>query len=485
MTGDTFPRAFTDRMQKMLRNESEAFFASYECPAYKALRLNPLKITDTQAFCEELALGEAVPWEELGHYYEEDAFAAGKHPYHEAGVYYIQEPSAMAPAAYLDVREGERILDLCAAPGGKSTQIAGLMGGSGLLVANEINPSRAKILSENIERFGVINAIVTNETPDRLAARFPGYFDRILVDAPCSGEGMFRKNQEAVNEWSAENVAMCANRQDEILAQADLMLRPGGRLVYSTCTFAPEEDEGTIGRFLQKHPYYRVVQVPLYKGMENGGRSDCLAFLGIEPAEGLSETIRLWPHKVKGEGHFVAVLIKGEETDGKAAERAAGRLQSSLSEQEIRPFLDFQKKHLKTGYTRENSVFLRFGDSLYRLMPEAPCLDGLKVLRPGLHLGTFLKNRFEPAHALAHAIRMTDAVNIVSYPAGSRKIREYLNGQTCRIDEETDSKEGKIDMQNPDAPWTLFCADGFALGWCKHTSGVLKNHYPKGLRIPI
>lgn len=485
MTGDTFPRAFTDRMQKMLRNESEAFFASYERPAYKALRLNPLKIDDARSFCEELPVGGSVPWEELGHYYEEDAFAAGKHPYHEAGVYYIQEPSAMAPAAYLDVREGERILDLCAAPGGKSTQIAGLMGGSGLLVANEINPSRAKILSENIERFGVINAIVTNETPDRLAARFPGYFDRILVDAPCSGEGMFRKNQEAVNEWSPDNVAMCGVRQDEILAQADLMLRPGGRLVYSTCTFAVEEDEGTIGRFLQKHPYYRVVQVPLYKGMENGGRSDCLAFLGIEPAEGLSETIRLWPHKVKGEGHFVAVLIKGEETDGKAAERAAGRLQSSLFEQEIRPFLDFQKKHLKTGYTRENSVFLRFGDSLYRLMPEAPCLDGLKVLRPGLHLGTFLKNRFEPAHALAHAIRMTDAVNIVSYPPQSRKIREFLNGQTCRIGGENDAENGVIRISDKDAPWTLFGVGAYPLGWCKHTSGVLKNHYPKGLRIPI
>ena len=255
-----------------------------------------------------------VPWAENGYYYEAED-CPGKHPYHDAGVYYIQEPSAMVPAELLGAQPGERVLDLCAAPGGKSTQIAAGMRGKGILFCNEINPARAKVLSENIERMGICNACVLNETPERLAECFPEYFDRILVDAPCSGEGMFRKNDAACEEWSPENVTMCADRQDGILDCAARMLRSGGRLVYSTCTFAPEENEGSISRFVHRHEEFEIVNISSMEKARRGlAGCDGSAEYVKEPVSGLDGTLRLWPHRIKGEGHYVAVLKKSKES---------------------------------------------------------------------------------------------------------------------------------------------------------------------------
>ena len=267
----SLPEAFLSRMQQLLpeKSEYESFIQSYDKDHYQALRINPLKGDAGTLFAHLGCTLTPVPWCSTGFYYPQELHP-GKSPYHEAGAYYIQEPSAMAPAAYLDAQPGEKILDLCAAPGGKSTQIAGAMRGQGLLISNEIHPARARILSENIERMGISNAIVTNMAPAELSAHFPLFFDRIMVDAPCSGEGMFRKNDEAISQWSPENVALCAQRQQEILEQADLMLRIGGRMVYSTCTFSPEEDEQCILQFLDTHPLYRLIQVPLYDGMQHG-----------------------------------------------------------------------------------------------------------------------------------------------------------------------------------------------------------------------
>ena len=295
------PQDFTNRMEQMLGEEYEAFLASYDLPKYQALRINPLKGDKEQFLTRAPFKLEQIAWAEYGFYYgNEDT--PGKHPYHEAGVYYIQEPSAMAPVTYLEAKPKERILDLCAAPGGKSTQIASYMNGEGLLICNEIHPARAKILSENVERMGIKNAVVTNETPQHLAEIFENYFDRILVDAPCSGEGMFRKNEEACTEWSLENVQICADRQDEILDCAVSMLKPGGRIVFSTCTFAPAENEGSIARLLERHKDMSVKEVPLYEGMSRGvaawsETSDEKIKHQIE------NTIRLWPHKLHGEGH--------------------------------------------------------------------------------------------------------------------------------------------------------------------------------------
>ena len=289
------PEGFLQRMETQLGEEYPDYLGSLERPRAVALRFNPLKgEMPSLPF-----VGEPVPWENQGYYYAPDA-RPGLHPYHEAGVYYLQEASAMSAVALLDPQPGERVCDLCAAPGGKTTQIAGRMLGEGFLLCNEINPKRAKILSRNIERMAVANSLVTNEHPARLAEKYPGFFDRVLIDAPCSGEGMFRKEEAAVTDWSEETVAMCARRQAEILHSGAMLLKPGGRLVYSTCTFAPEENELCIETFLQSHPEFswEAVDAPWFTPVGTGA-------------------FRLWPHKLLGEGHFVAVLRKkaGEETE--------------------------------------------------------------------------------------------------------------------------------------------------------------------------
>ncbi|MFT3982426.1 MAG: RsmF rRNA methyltransferase first C-terminal domain-containing protein [Lachnospiraceae bacterium] len=456
------PEQFQDRMKELLGEEYAFFLKSYENKQYKALRLNPLKTDRAQFLVGDCAPLRPVPWEENGFYYDE-GLKPGRHSYHEAGVYYIQEPSAMAPAGYLEARPGERVLDLCAAPGGKSTQLAGAMRGEGLLICNEIHPARAKILSENIERFGVRGALVTNETPQALAGVFSDYFHKILVDAPCSGEGMFRKNEEAFSEWSIENIRLCADRQDEILDCAAQMLRPGGRLVYSTCTFAPEENEGSIGRFLRRHPEYRVLPVKKTGGMSDG--MPVWAFREEEIIASLKNTIRLWPHHLEGEGHFIAVLEKAGSVPEDFRGYSRYGFEKGIMEQEMQDYLLFQKQYLNK---RMDGTFYKFGDQLY-LAPEGlPSLHKLKVLRPGLHLGTLLKNRFEPSHALALSLKPTEAVYTTALSSKDPDVYRYLSGQTL-------SREGE-------KGWYLVTVDGYSLGWGKLTGGILKNHYPKGLR---
>ncbi len=445
------PAEFLDRMEKMLGHEYQAFLNSYDIEKYQALRWNGLR-KNKEVFVEKNLFGlQPVLWEEDGFYYEKGS-RPGKHPYHEAGVYYIQEPSAMAPVHYLEPKSGEIILDLCAAPGGKSTQIAAKMKGRGILVTNEIHPQRAKILSENIERMGISNAIVLNETPQRLAERFVGVFDKILVDAPCSGEGMFRKNDDATNEWSVQNVALCAERQDMILDCAAKMLKKGGRIVFSTCTFSKEENEGSIQRFLERNDEFYV---------------NCKdAFAGMEVNE---YGIRLWPHKVKGEGHFLSVLQSKGEIE--KAEGVCYNVQKGQKITNYKEFLTFceelhllqvEKVNLKEG------TYITFGEQLYLLPKDAPNLDKLKVLRPGLHVATMKKGRVEPAHALSHILEEDDIRNTLSYSYDDLQIRQYLNGQTLQAE----------DVKG----WCLICVDGYGLGWGKATGGILKNHYPKGLR---
>lgn len=481
------PQKFESRMQDMLKEAYPAFLRSYDMEKYQSLRINPLKgekdtFMTLVPFFEEKDSVEQVPWEQNGIYYSAD-MQPGKHPFHEAGVYYIQEPSAMAPAAYLKAEPGERILDLCAAPGGKTTQIASYMQGEGLLVCNEIHPQRAKILSENVERMGIKNALVTNETPQKLAEVFDCFFDRVLVDAPCSGEGMFRKNEDAQVEWSPENVQLCADRQDEILDCADSMLKPGGRLVYSTCTFAPAENEGSIARFLQRHPAYEIEEVPLVGGMEHGvpqwGDGNPL----------LSRTIRLWPHKCKGEGHFLAVLHKkGEAGDsyegfskygfeygafpkkeGNGKEKKGKEKGKSPKTDVVKSVLDFQEENLNIDlFSLKNQGLLAFGDQIYLLPEGMPSLHGLKVLRPGLHLGTLKKERFEPSHALALFLKPQQAKRVMNLSAKEPQAAAFIQGQTLNYEGEKG--------------WYLVTVDGYSLGWGKLAGQVMKNHYPKGLR---
>ena len=451
------PIDFVNRMKEMLGEEYPAFEAGYEKPGFHALRFNPLK-GEKAEFLEKARFTMCpVPWEENGYYYETED-APGKHPFHEAGVYYIQEPSAMAPVPFLEVKPGERVLDLCAAPGGKSTQIAAALRGEGLLVCNEIHPARAKILSENVERMGIRNAIVTNETPEKLAEVFAGYFDKILVDAPCSGEGMFRKKEEASQQWSLENVTLCGERQDGILDCADRMLRPGGRLVYSTCTFAPAENEGSISRFLHRHKEYTIIPVEKPETFAPGRAKWCDC-----ETEGIEHTMRIWPHLTDGEGHYLAVLYKAGETDGEV--RSLYGLEKSVNAKELTEYKEFAKECLKVEL---KGVYIKYGDQLYLGPEKMPSLYRLKVLRPGLHLGTMKKNRFEPSHALALALQPQDVAYSYDLSLEDGSALRYLGGQTFHIE------QGK--------GWHLITASGYSMGWGKAAGGIMKNHYPKGLR---
>jgi NOL1/NOP2/sun family putative RNA methylase len=308
------PIDFVNRMKTMLGVQYDSFIESYSKESYKSLRINPLKGDLCKLINSTNWDLNSIPWCANGYYYD-PATQPGKHPLHEAGAYYIQEASAMLPAVLLNVKPGDKVLDLCAAPGGKSTQIALAMNNQGLLVSNEIIPNRAKILSENIERMGIRNAIVTNADSETLANKFPVFFNKIMVDAPCSGEGMFRKNPEACNEWSLENVNICANRQLEILENAAKMLAPGGRMVYSTCTFSPEENEGTIYRFLKNHPEFSLVDSEINIDGFDNGHFEYLKDADLTFKSEIEKCIRLWPHKIDGEGHFAAMLEKKSDNE--------------------------------------------------------------------------------------------------------------------------------------------------------------------------
>ena len=426
------PELFLNRMKAQLGEEYQAYLQSLERPRAVALRFNPLK-----GDAPELSfVGNNVPWEPNGYYYD-PATRPGLHPYHEAGVYYLQEASAMSAVVLLDPQPGERICDLCAAPGGKTSQIAGRMMGEGFLLCNEYSPKRAKILSRNMERMGVANALVTNENTEKLAKRFVNFFDRVLIDAPCSGEGMFRKEEAAVTDWSQEAVEMCARRQAEILHNGAQLVRPGGRLVYSTCTFAPEENEQAIAEFLQQHPEFSLEQVdaPWFTPAGKG-------------------QFRLWPHKLLGEGHFAAVLRKNgdEEADGSGCQ----------GEKLPKEWVSFAKE---LNIKLPEGKAISFGQSLYWAPTDMPELKGLKVERPGLELGVVKKDRFEPSHALA--LWLKTCANVEKFTADSAEIDKYLHGDVVNS-----TKKG----------WCLVTVDGFSLGWGKGDGRVLKNHYPKGLR---
>jgi len=449
------PVDFEEQMNDLLGDEYGSFRKSYEEPYYSALRRNKRKINedDLSVILANDLKKARIDWESAGYYTDcLNIDKPGKSPFHEAGLYYIQEPSAMLPVTMLDVDDsGMKVLDLCAAPGGKTTQIADRMCGKGLLIANEIIGSRAKILSENIERMCVSNAIVISSDPRDLTDRFDCYFDRILVDAPCSGEGMFRKHPEAIEEWSRDNVRICADRQSWVMDCAAQMLKPGGRMVYSTCTFNRKEDEESVINFLNRHEDFILI-------------GDCH---------------RIFPHRDRGEGHFAAVFEKKNMGDGLAKKKY--KTEKSARTEQVLSFFEFAqssltdagKLHLlgsKEADKKIQGMFLVFGNELYLAPYDTPSLKGLKVMRPGLHLGTLLKNRFEPSHALALFLNKDDVRSCFELIEGRNldEVYKYLHGES---------------LSNVDGNgWTLALVKGYSLGWGKISGTVMKNHYPKGLR---
>ncbi|MNO30227.1 Ribosomal RNA small subunit methyltransferase F [compost metagenome] len=508
------PGSFMQRMKDMLGSEYEQFAESYQETPYGGIRANTLKISVEELLALTPFTLEPIPWCPSGFYTEAGA-RPGKHPYYHAGLYYIQEPSAMAPVELLGVQPGDRVLDLCAAPGGKSTQIAAKLQGEGLLVSNDLHPERTKALAKNLELYGVRNGVVLNESPERIAAAFPGFFDRVLIDAPCSGEGMFRKDEDMVKQWGPETPLKYAAMQREILASAAAALKPGGTLVYSTCTFATEENEGTIAEFLDSHPEFSLVPA--------GGTGSFSPGLG-----GLPGAARLWPHKVKGEGHFMAVLRhdgsgasadagaadlgqairdialsvssrskrskvqasvkasaaraesgrsgKGGRASGKSGGAAPGRQPQGMGEEgALAAYSLFTEEQL--GWQPAGYPVL-FGDHLYISPLPKAALDGLKTIRPGWYVGHIRSGRFIPGHPLATALHPAESIRSLSLSGKSGEAVSYLKGETLSIPAERLSVRSGSSAKG----YVLVCIDGYSAGWGKWLDGMLKNEYPAGWR---
>ena len=431
-----FPEGFVEKYKEILGDEARDFLASFEGEAVSAFRVNPLKESP-------VSFPDAIPQTPWGHYGK----VSGKSPEHVTGLVYSQEPAAQMVAQVAQPSPGMKVLDLAAAPGGKSTQLAAYLAGEGLLVSNEISSKRAKILVENMERFGARNVVVTNESADRLTKVFKGYFDLIVLDAPCSGEGMFRKQPDAMDYWNSDYPNQCARLQREILVDAVSMLADGGRLVYSTCTWAPEENEEIVKWLLDEYEF-ELLPIEHLNGMT----------AGID----LSETARMYPHHFKGEGQFVAHLqFKGHN---QAPKYKASK--SNLSREQVSLWQDFVQKHLKISLS---GVLQTFGDQLYLLPEILPDIGKLKIARNGLHLGTFKKKRFEPSFALGLALKPSQVKTSVEI--GQDDFTKYVAGETVQLAEALPNG------------WYQVLVKGNGLGFAKVTGNILKNYYPKGLRF--
>ncbi|MBP3888223.1 MAG: RsmB/NOP family class I SAM-dependent RNA methyltransferase [Cellulosilyticum sp.] len=449
------PAAFEEKIKRLLKDEYDAYLASYDLPKYQGLRVNTLKLNlEEWEKINPFKSLKTVPWCKEGFYYSADEKPT-KHPYYFAGLYYIQEPSAMSPGAYLPIEPGDKVLDLCAAPGGKSTQIAARMQQEGVLVSNDISASRAKALLKNLENFGSRISIVTSETSEHLASKWPGYFDKILIDAPCSGEGMFRKDEGAIKSWETHGVEHCANLQRIILEDAATMLKPDGMILYSTCTFSPEENEGMIDEFLKKHPDFKVVPLEPVGGIQHGRPE----FMDSDPQ--LAGALRLWPHHVEGEGHFVCLL---QRTDGKVAKCNPYPKQKRLKD--YADALAFMKQYT---HMSEDTPVTEIGGKLYSIPEDAPDLKGVRVVRSGLLLGELKNKRFEPSHVLALAYGKEMFKQTIEWALENEEVVRYLKGETVLWD----APKG----------YHVVCVDGCPLGWVKAQNGMLKNQYPASWRL--
>jgi 16S rRNA C967 or C1407 C5-methylase (RsmB/RsmF family)/NOL1/NOP2/fmu family ribosome biogenesis protein len=447
------PGAFAARMRELLGPEAAAFLDSYRRPAQRAVRANPLKL-DPAALPGLLGIApDPVPWCREAWFLPEGV-RVGRTLAHAAGLCYVQEPSALAVGEALDVRPGQRVLDLAAAPGGKATLVAGRLGRAGVVVANEVQRSRVQALADNLDRWGSWRTVLAGETVAGLAGRLPGAFDRVLLDAPCSGEGLFRRDPAAAAQWRPGQVRGSADRQRGLLADAARLVRPGGVLVYSTCTFAPEENEHQVAGFLAGHPDWEVLEVPWHPGFAPGRPDWCLG----GPPE-LSRTVRLWPHLLRGEGHFVAKLGRPGPAGG-----ASGTLPSrSWGPERV---LGAWRGFVADALEEEPPGVVAVGERVYSVADEELAGAGLRLVRPGLLLGRVRPGRFEPAHALAMA----------AGPGSTRRARGLDDHQAAAF-----IRGEALDHGGP-AGWTLVTWNDWPLGWGRAAGGTLKNHYPKGLR---
>ncbi len=461
------PEQFLQKMRQLLAEDYALYEESLQKPRWCGLRVNTLKIS-VEEFLKITPFSlRPIPWAENGFYFQKEEDVT-RHPHYFAGLYYVQEPSAMIPAGILPVAPGETVLDLCAAPGGKATELGAKLGRRGLLVANDISASRAKGLLKNLELSGIGNVLVTSETPQRLLECFPAFFDKVLIDAPCSGEGMFRKDSAMAADWEERGPGYYAKIQREILDAAAGMVKPGGRIVYSTCTFDPEENEKNVQLFLERHCEFELEAVPQRKeGFEKGRTKET----GNKEME---KCVRIWPHRADGEGHFAALMKKNgqNEAQKKAGEhggrkpQSAGKTMSDLPQEAKSFFAQIKIPLLEQG------ILKKHGEKLYLLPQEAQNVSRLRFLRTGLYLGDIGKNRFQPSQALAMYLKADEYAQPFSMDAEDIRVHKYLKGET---------------IEAPECPFykgfVLICADGYPLGWAKAVNGSLRNKYYAGWRM--
>lgn len=450
------PIKYTEKMKNLLKDDFDKYIKSFEDKNYQGLRANTLKISPNELKSLLSFNLEPIPWCNEGFYYEDERPA--KSPYYNAGLFYIQEPSAMSTGSILPIKENDKVLDMCAAPGGKSTQIAGKLNGTGILVTNDISATRCKALLKNIEISGVYNAIVTNETPKNLAKKFKGYFNKIIVDAPCSGEGMFRKDKEAIKSWETHKTELCCSLQREILYYAKDILDNGGIIAYSTCTFAPEENEQMINEFLIQNKDFELIDFDKSSGFENG-RKEWINENNI--VDGIEKTGRLMPYKIKGEGHFLALIRKKGIPQNQAVSKIKQPDKKLLVDMET-----FFKENLNIPIYENIEIHKT---SVFSI-PNGIDLSGLRVVRSGFYLGEIKTKRFEPSQAFAMGLKKEDAKYTISFNIDDENLTKYLKGESFTVNTEQDG-------------WHLICIDKYPIGWGKVQKGRLKNKYLSGWRI--
>lgn len=460
MRKPVLPEQYTDTMRRLLGEEEfAAYMESFEEKGFHGIRVNTLKTTPEE-LAELLQIPlEKIPFVDNGFYYDKNEKPA-KHPLYYAGLFYIQEPSAMTPASVLPVEPGERVLDLCAAPGGKTTELGAKLQGKGVLIANDISVSRAKALAKNVQLHGIYNSIVLAESPEKLAGRFPGFFDKILVDAPCSGEGMFRRESKMMAAWMEHGPEYFAPIQRQILSSAVTMLKPGGKLLFSTCTFSPLEDEKNVEYILEQFPEMELLEIENRPGFHRGrpewsdsGRED------------LARCVRIWPHKTKGEGHFLALFTKKGILQDSENPRRKPQKSPFPKNSEVEAFVK------KLPFVEEDSV-IQFRNGLYHWIPDAKeQIQGLRIIQNGLMLGEEKKGRFMPSQQLACALDADCFPDVVRLELSDINVIKYLKGETILV--EDTGQKGIV----------LVCADRFALGWAKIAGGVVKNKYLPGWRM--
>ena len=465
------PVLFEEKMKRLLGPEYDNYLSCFNEPRHYGLRVNTSKISVEDFLKIAPWHLEPVPWIRNGFYYDGEKDQPAKHPYYFAGLYYLQEPSAMTPADRLPVEPGDRVLDLCAAPGGKATELGARLMGDGLLAANDLSASRARGLLKNLELFGVGNLLLLCEEPGRLIPYFYEYFDKILIDAPCSGEGMFRKDRKMIRAWEEHGPDYFSKIQKSLITQAAQMLRPGGMLLYSTCTFSPEENEQTVEYLLEKDSRFEVCEMKGYEGFCQGIPE--MAARDFALKEELRKTVRIFPHKMKGEGHFLALLRKrvdrnsDEKTPAGSVRDQAGNSGKSQMPAELTEFLSCLTRNFDS-----ERIKIR-GSSVYYMPERFPDLKGIRFLRTGLLLGELKKKRFEPSQALAMNLKKEEYAFTIDLSSQDDRVIRYLKGETLDVSDLVSADE---------KGWYLVCVDGYPLGFGKLSCQTLKNKYLPGWR---